>query len=266
MTGEVKHRSVRSSQPQIQISAAQTSPTLRLDHPSARDLHVVVAETSPSARLRRFAALHTEVAIIRLPWGKRAFDIVGALALGTLFSPLILLIVLAIRLGGKPVLFRHRRIGLHGRAFGCLKFRTMVPDAEQTLPKLLEEHPEIRDEWTENHKLRNDPRITTIGRFLRFTSLDELPQLWNILRGDMSLVGPRPIVRAELLRYGREAAMYLAVKPGLTGLWQVKGRSDTTYRRRVAMDKYYVMHQTLLLDLYIVAATATVVLKRAGAY
>jgi exopolysaccharide production protein ExoY len=141
-----------------------------------------------------------------------------------------------------------------------------VPNAEQVLRKLLEVQPEIRDEWTQNHKLRNDPRITAIGRMLRFTSLDELPQLWNVLRGDMSLVGPRPIVRAELLRYGREAPMYLSVKPGLTGLWQVKGRSDTTYRRRVAMDKYYVTHQSLLLDLYIVAATTTVVLKRAGAY
>lgn len=105
-----------------------------------------------------------------------------------------------------------------------------------------------------------------VGRFLRRTSLDELPQLWNVIRGDMSLVGPRPIVRAELLRYGRQAATYLSVKPGLTGLWQVKGRSDTTYRRRVAMDKYYVHNRTMLLDVYIVAVTAAVIIRRAGAY
>jgi lipopolysaccharide/colanic/teichoic acid biosynthesis glycosyltransferase len=266
MTGKVRHRSARTGSDQIYQSAtAQTAPSIRLDHPAARDLHVV-AGNSPSERLRRFAALDARPADIALPRGKRAFDVIGALALGLLFSPLIALIIIAIRLGGQPVLFRHRRIGLHGRAFSCLKFRTMVPNAEQTLRRLLDEHPEIRDEWTENHKLRNDPRITTIGRFLRFTSLDELPQLWNVLRGDMSLVGPRPIVRGELLRYGREAAMYLAVKPGLTGLWQVKGRSDTTYRRRVAMDRYYVLNQNVLLDLYILAATPGVVLKRAGAY
>jgi undecaprenyl-phosphate galactose phosphotransferase len=198
--------------------------------------------------------------------GRRIFDIVGAILIGLLFMPFILAVIALIRLGGTPVLFRHRRIGRNGAVFKCLKFRSMVPDAENVLRRLLKEHPELRDEWTENHKLRNDPRITTIGRFLRRTSLDELPQLWNVLRGDMSLVGPRPIVRAELLRYGRQAANYLAVKPGLTGLWQVKGRSDTTYRRRVAMDKYYVRNRSMWMDLYIVAITAAVVLRRAGAY
>src|SRR6185437_1396175 len=180
--------------------------------------------------------------------GRRVFDLVGAVLIGLLFSPFIVAVMALIRLGGTPVIFRHRRIGQSGSAFDCLKFRTMVPDAENVLRRLLKEHPEIRDEWTQNHKLRDDPRITPIGRFLRRTSLDELPQLWNVLRGDMSLVGPRPIVRVELLRYGKQAALYLAVKPGLTGLWQVKGRSDTTYRRRVAMDKYYVRNRNLLMD------------------
>lgn len=198
--------------------------------------------------------------------GRRIFDVVGAILIGLLFMPFILAVIVLIRLGGTPVLFRHRRIGRNGTVFKCLKFRTMVPDAENVLRRLLKDHPELRDEWTENHKLRDDPRITRVGRFLRRTSLDELPQLWNVLRGDMSLVGPRPIVRAELLRYGRQAAIYLAVKPGLTGLWQVKGRSDTTYRRRVAMDKFYVRNRNLWLDAYIVAITAAVVLRRAGAY
>ena len=162
-------------------------------------------------------------------------------------------------------MFWHKRIGRNGRSFHCVKFRTMVRDAEHLLRRLLNEHPELRDEWTKNFKLLNDPRITMMGRVLRFTSLDELPQLWNVLRGEMSLVGPRPIVRAELLRYGRNASRYLAVKPGLTGLWQVKGRSSTTYRRRVAMDKYYIQNQSILLDIYILAATPAAVLKRNGA-
>jgi Undecaprenyl-phosphate galactose phosphotransferase WbaP len=197
---------------------------------------------------------------------KRAFDIVGALILGLLFSPLILVIIALIRIEGEPILFWHKRIGRNGRIFHCVKFRTMVRDAENVLRRLLNEHPELRDEWTKNFKLRNDPRITMAGRVLRLTSLDELPQLWNVLRGEMSLVGPRPVVRAELLRYGRNAARYLAVKPGLTGLWQVKGRNDTTYRRRVAMDKYYVQNQGVLLDIYILAATPAAVLRRNGAY
>jgi Undecaprenyl-phosphate galactose phosphotransferase WbaP len=197
---------------------------------------------------------------------KRAFDIVGSVLLGLLFSPLILAIVTLIRIEGQPVLFWHKRIGRNGRSFHCVKFRTMVRDAEQVLRHLLNEHPELRDEWTKNFKLRKDPRITMTGRVLRLTSLDELPQLWNVLRGEMSLVGPRPIVRAELLRYGRNASRYLAVKPGLTGLWQVKGRSETTYRRRVAMDKFYIQNQSVLLDIYILAATPAAVLRRNGAY
>jgi undecaprenyl-phosphate galactose phosphotransferase len=197
---------------------------------------------------------------------KRAFDIIGAILIGLLFSPFIIAVVIIIRLGGLPVLFQHKRIGRDGKVFNCLKFRTMAPNAEQVLRNLLRTHPELRDEWTENHKLRDDPRVTLIGGFLRRSSLDELPQLWNVLRGDMSLVGPRPIVRAELLRYGRQASTCLAVRPGLTGLWQIKGRSDTTYRRRVAMDKYYVHSRTLWMDMYIVAFTAVVVLRRAGAY
>jgi Undecaprenyl-phosphate galactose phosphotransferase WbaP len=197
---------------------------------------------------------------------KRAFDIIGALFLCVVLSPLILGIITLIRIEGQPVLFWHKRIGRNGRSFHCLKFRTMVRNAEQVLRHLLNEHPELRDEWTQNFKLRNDPRITRTGRILRLTSLDELPQLWNVLRGDMSLVGPRPIVRAEMLRYGRNASRYLAVKPGLTGLWQVKGRSDTTYRRRVAMDRFYIQNQSILLDIYILAATPAAVLRRSGAY
>ena len=248
-------------------SKSRRSDPGRLAHDShavSVDLHLVDGDASAAD-----ATEHSKLLEERgLDGGllKRAFDIVGALLIGALFSPFILAVVIIIRLGGMPVLFRHKRIGCNGKIFNCLKFRTMVPNAEQVLRNLLRAHPELRDEWTENHKLRDDPRVTPIGRFLRRTSLDELPQLWNVLRGEMSLVGPRPIVRAELLRYGRQASTYLSVRPGLTGLWQVKGRSDTTYRRRVAMDKYYVRSRNLWMDLYIVAVTAVVVLRRAGAY
>jgi lipopolysaccharide/colanic/teichoic acid biosynthesis glycosyltransferase len=142
----------------------------------------------------------------------------------------------------------------------------MVPNADQVLRDLLEVHPELRLEWVHDHKLRKDPRVTSIGRFLRRTSLDELPQLWNVIRGEMSLVGPRPIVREELLRYGRNVRDYLAAKPGITGLWQVMGRNNTDYRKRVVLDTYYVRNHSIALDLYILLKTTLVVLGGKGAY
>ena len=198
--------------------------------------------------------------------GKRAFDIVGAVALLLVFSPLMLVISLLLWMEGGSVIYRHRRVGRNGRMFDCLKFRTMVPNADQVLGELLEKRPELRAEWIRDHKLRDDPRVTAVGRFLRRTSLDELPQLWNVLRGEMSLVGPRPVVREELMRYGRNAAFYLSVKPGLTGLWQVTGRNDVSYRRRVVLDVYYIRKQNLLLDCYILFKTPSVVFGGGGAY
>ena len=197
---------------------------------------------------------------------KRILDITGAIVLAAVFSPLILAIVILMRRGGGSIIYKHRRIGQDGRAFECLKFRTMVPNADQLLRDLLERDAAIKAEWVRDHKLRCDPRVTTVGRFLRRTSLDELPQLWNVMRGEMSLVGPRPVVREELLRYGRNVRAYLSAKPGITGLWQVKGRNDTDYRRRVVLDTYYVRNQNLLLDLYILLKTTQVVLGGSGAY
>jgi Undecaprenyl-phosphate galactose phosphotransferase WbaP len=197
---------------------------------------------------------------------KRLVDVIGAIILGLVFSPLIIAIVFLMRKSGGSVIYRHRRVGRGGRMFSCLKFRTMVPNAEQILRELLETNPEIRAEWVRDRKLRHDPRVTGLGHFLRRTSLDELPQLLNVLRGEMSLVGPRPVVREELLRYGRNVGTYLAAKPGITGLWQVTGRNDTDYRRRVVLDTYYVRNQNLLLDLYILAKTTGVVLGGNGAY
>jgi exopolysaccharide production protein ExoY len=197
---------------------------------------------------------------------KRFVDVVGAILLGIVFSPLIVVITFFMRRGGGSVIYRHRRVGRDGKMFSCLKFRTMVPNADQVLRELLEKNPELQAEWVRDHKLRDDPRVTPLGRFLRRTSLDELPQLLNVLRGEMSLVGPRPVVREELLRYGRSVGIYLAAKPGITGLWQVTGRNNTDYRRRVVLDTYYVRNQNLLLDLYILAKTTGVVLGGYGAY
>ena len=197
---------------------------------------------------------------------KRVFDVLGSALLGLIFSPLILAIAVLLRLEGGPIIFKHRRVGRNGKAFDCLKFRSMVPHADRVLHDLLEQQPELKAEWLCGHKLRNDPRITAVGRFLRRTSLDELPQLWNVIRGEMSLVGPRPVVREELLRYGRCACIYLSARPGVTGLWQVTGRNNTDYRRRVVLDVYYVRRQNLLLDLYILVKTTQVVLGGSGAY
>ncbi len=188
---------------------------------------------------------------------KRAFDILGAALLGLVFLPLILAVAVMLRRQGGPTIFRHRRVGRNGKAFDCLKFRSMVPDADRVLRELLEMHPELNVEWLRDHKLRDDPRITGVGRFLRRTSLDELPQLWNVIRGEMSLVGPRPIMHEELLRYGRCASRYLSARPGVTGLWQVTGRNNTDYRRRVALDVCYIRRQNLRLDLYILAKNHT---------
>jgi undecaprenyl-phosphate galactose phosphotransferase len=165
-----------------------------------------------------------------------------------------------------PILYVHERIGRGKVLFPCFKFRTMYADADERLVSFLKVSPAAREEWERDFKLKNDPRITAVGRVLRQTSLDELPQLWNVLRGDMSLVGPRPIVEKELLRYGCGAVEYLSVRPGITGLWQVNGRNRTTYDRRVELDLYYVRNWTLRLDFAILIKTVWVVAIGYGAY
>jgi len=198
--------------------------------------------------------------------GKRLFDIVGAIAIGILLSPMFLAISIAIRITGSPVIFSHRRVGQDHQPFRCYKFRSMVPNAEKVLADLLRADPKVLQEWRANHKLVNDPRVTRLGAFLRKTSLDELPQLWNVLRGDMSLVGPRPIVADEMERYGDKAHAYCSVRPGMTGLWQISGRSNVTYSRRVSLDMLYIRKHNLKVDLWILWRTAFVVLSRFGAY
>ena len=167
---------------------------------------------------------------------------------------------------GGPVLFSQMRVGRGGKRFPCFKLRTMSIDASARLAQMLENSADARDEWARDHKLKNDPRITWLGRFLRKASVDEIPQLLNVMRGEMSLVGPRPIVDAEIVRYGRRFGAYCTVRPGITGLWQVKGRNDVSYRRRVAIDTIYCANKSFALDLRIVAATVPVVLFRRGSY
>jgi len=166
---------------------------------------------------------------------------------------------------GAPVLFGHYRVGRDGRLFRCLKFRTMYRESESMLAELLARDPAARAQWERDQKLDDDPRVTPVGRFLRRTSLDELPQLINVLRGEMSLVGPRPITVGELTRYGRVRWHYLSVTPGITGLWQVSGRNDTSYAQRVALDERYVERRSLGVDLWILLRTVKVVLSREGA-
>lgn len=197
---------------------------------------------------------------------KRIFDLVLTLLFLILFAPLMLWIAMRIRLAGSAIFFQHMRVGFGGKVFPCYKFRTMVPNAEIVLQEILERDPLARRQWDEKMKLDNDPRITSIGHFLRKTSFDELPQLWNVLRGDMSLVGPRPITAIEMERYGHRIEFYQRVRPGLTGLWQVSGRSDTDYGTRVRLDTWYAKNWTLWYDIVILFKTVKTLLNRKGAY
>ena len=201
------------------------------------------------------------------PIAKRALDIIGAGVGLVLLAPFFLIVALMVRADGGPAFFAHQRVGRGGKLFGCLKFRSMVIDSQARLESLLASDPAARAEWEATRKLKNDPRITRIGRFLRSTSLDELPQLINVLRGEMSLVGPRPVQEAEIDRYyGASAAHYMAVRPGITGLWQVSGRSETSYESRVALDVSYVSRPSLLADISILLRTPVAVLSRRGAH
>ncbi|RYH40093.1 undecaprenyl-phosphate galactose phosphotransferase WbaP, partial [Klebsiella pneumoniae] len=197
---------------------------------------------------------------------KRLFDIIGSIFIIIILSPALLYISRKVKKDGGPAIYGHERIGKGGRPFKCLKFRSMVINSKEVLEELLICDPKARQEWNATFKLKNDPRITKIGAFLRRTSLDELPQLFNVLKGDMSLVGPRPIITAELERYNDEVDYYLLSKPGMTGLWQVSGRSDVDYETRVYLDAWYVKNWSMWNDIAILFKTISVVLRKDGAY
>jgi Undecaprenyl-phosphate galactose phosphotransferase WbaP len=198
---------------------------------------------------------------------KRILDIALVLLSAPVLLLLVLVIAAAIRIDSPgPIFFSHRRIRGHGTFFTMWKFRTMCVNSAELLDEYLRSNPEARTEWNRSHKLRHDPRVTPIGRFLRRTSLDELPQLWNVLTGAMSLVGPRPIVAAEVEKYAEYFADYCMVKPGITGLWQVSGRSGTGYMQRVRLDRSYVRNWSLRGDVMILARTPRSVIRQVGAY
>ena len=198
---------------------------------------------------------------------KRIFDLASVVVILALFGWLMVIIALLIRMNGRSVIFGHERVGRGGRTFQCYKFRSMVPNSQQVLQELLERDPQARIEWERDFKLKDDPRITRIGRFIRKTSLDELPQLWNVVKGEMSIVGPRPVVQEEFdLYYGHAREHYLSVPPGLTGLWQVSGRNDLDYEQRVELDKRYVESWNVFSDFLIVMRTVKVMVARRGAY
>jgi exopolysaccharide production protein ExoY len=198
---------------------------------------------------------------------KRLFDIVFASIILFSILPLFIIVAVVLKVAEPgPVIYRHVRIGLWGRRFACFKFRTMVVDAENVLKALLDDDPSARVEWERNLKLVKDPRVTRVGRFLRESSLDELPQLINVLRGEMSLVGPRPIVPLEISHYGDGLTSYVSARPGLTGVWQISGRSDCGYDKRVELDANYVSDWRFSTDLAILVRTVTAVIERKGSY
>ncbi len=231
--------------------------------------HLPVLGMSPQYFFNHDVMLMTPASNLEQPWPrflKRTMDILASACALLVFSPVMLTLAVLVRRDGGPALFGHGRIGLGGKTFGCLKFRSMVMNSDVMLKELLARDEHARKEWMATQKLRHDPRVTRIGAFMRKWSLDELPQLINVLKGDMSLVGPRPVVHEETLRYEEDVTLYYRVRPGLTGLWQVSGRSDVSFDRRVHMDSWYVRNWSLWHDLAIICKTFPVLLKKTGAY
>jgi len=223
-----------------------------------------IVASAPEARSARRVGLNLAERAI-----KRLFDLASVLVILALFWWAIIVVAIAVRLTtGSPVIYGHKRIGRDGREFKCYKFRSMVSNADEVLAHLLATDAEAREEWNRDFKLKDDPRITRVGRFIRKTSLDEFPQLWNVVMNDMSIVGPRPVVKKELDQYylGSCKAHYLSVKPGLTGLWQVSGRNDMDYSERVELDRSYVCSWGVWSDFMIVMRTVVVMFRRKGAY
>jgi Undecaprenyl-phosphate galactose phosphotransferase WbaP len=233
------------------------------------DLVSLPSEVVYSSNLTGMLALevHNQLAIPLNRVVKRTLDLIAVTLGGILISPLLLFIAIAVYLDSPgPIFFGHKRLGRDGKFFKAWKFRTMIPNAQEKLEEYLRQNPELETEWRETQKLQNDPRITRIGKFLRKYSLDELPQLWNVFIGEMSLVGPRPIVQAEAEKYGKDFELYAMVRPGITGYWQTSGRSDTDYVERVALDSFYVRNWSVWLDIIILVKTPGVVLGGEGAY
>lgn len=200
-------------------------------------------------------------------FAKRIVDLLILLIMSPLVIPVVIVVSLIVKITSPgPIFYGHKRVGKDGKEFKCWKFRSMVINADKMLDKILAEHPEMREEWERDRKFTNDPRVTKIGKILRKTSIDELPQLWNVFVGEMSFIGPRPVTEPELAKYGDKVPLILSVSPGLSGMWQISGRSATGYEERINLDSYYIQNWSIWLDLWIILKTAWVVLKGKGAY
>ncbi len=199
---------------------------------------------------------------------KRMFDIGFSLFVLIFISPLFIILIAAVKFSSKgPVFYKSIRVGLHGKKIACIKFRTMIEGADLVLENLLEKNPSLKEEWEQNYKLKNDIRITPIGRFLRRTSLDELPQFWNVLKGDLSVVGPRPVSFREVeLFLNKQGGKIFSIRPGLTGLWQTSGRSNLSYETRIELEKTYLEKQSFTFDLLLILKTIPLMIFPKGAF
>ena len=244
-------------------SGAQAMPADGTSYPHGAHGGTPVRARRGAEPLRlRWRSLHDAIGGL----SKRGLDIVLVLAASPFFLPLMAGVALLVRLGGPgPIFYGHERVGHGGQRFRCWKFRTMVVDADRVLDAHFRRNPEDLERWRRERKLSSDPRVTPLGAVLRKLSIDELPQLWNVFVGEMSLVGPRPVVEDELAIYGRSASHYMRARPGLTGLWQISGRSDVSYRQRVHLDRLYLRHWSLPLDLWILLRTVPAVIQSRGA-
>ena len=259
-------RFARNAAQNMNMSVGVTSSASLMDAPSVSPSSSAIRLSPPTVTTSMVVALQPALFGSTARALKRTSDIVGVLLLGTLALPLLVLIALAVKLDSRgPVMFGHERIGRGGRTFRAWKFRSMVSNSDLVLQQHLQRNPMARAEWKAKQKLRKDPRVTRLGQLLRKSSLDELPQLWNVLVGEMSLVGPRPIITAERVHYRETIALYEGVLPGLSGLWQVSGRSDTSYEERVELDSHYILNWSFWLDIRILARTIPALLFGRGA-
>lgn len=234
--------------------------------PRINDISTISTNVRDFGGILGFSSTHNLTKPISLFW-KRVIDIFLLLISSPITVPLVLIVSLAVKISSPgPIFYGHKRTGKNGNEFKCWKFRSMVIDADKQLEKILAENPEMRAEWEKDRKFTNDPRVTKIGKFLRKTSIDEIPQFFNVLTGEMSFIGPRPVTEPELAKYGSKAEFILSVQPGLSGMWQISGRSDTGYEERVTLDSYYIQNWSVWLDIWIIIKTIYVVLRGKGAY
>lgn len=251
--------------------SAETSNTFdffryTISIPRKQDLKSIYTDVRDFGGILGFASVHNLTKQLYL-FVKRSMDLLLLLLSSPIVIPLVIVISIVVKITSPgPVFYGHKRIGKNGKEFKCWKFRSMVIDADKQLEKILAENPEMKAEWEKDRKFTNDPRVTKIGKFLRRTSIDEIPQLFNILTGEMSFIGPRPVTSPELTKYGSKSDYILSVKPGLSGMWQISGRSDTGYEERITLDSYYIQNWSFWLDIWILIKTIYVVIKGKGAY